>query len=516
MKIKANKILAVLCVIAMVMTMIVPMTMTAAAEDVTETITFDANKTQRTSFSTSMQEWASGGVTFTNNKSTSTSNVADYSNPVRLYASSSITLNAPGIITKIEFTCSSTSYANALKSAIGSTATVNGSKVTVTHNATEFTVKLTAQVRLNSLAVTYAAGGNDSCNHPETVAIGVAKEATCTETGMTAGLKCADPECDATIEAQAVIPALGHNFVDGVCTRCGEIGPVYSYTFVSGVFDDESTVALGDVNWTLNMVDSTHLGWDSNLGRGVQFGKSADPATSITLTSDSFSNVSKIVINTSGASGTDAKLTVTVGGTQIGEVISTTTSAAEYEFTSKNPLSGSIELDYTLTTAAVYIKSIEVYCTVPAAEDVINTVDASMQLAYKYVEENGTIVDSLFVLNCGVDAALAEIDDVDAFGIKVAAGENEVYYTFGDENVKSWKNEGGMLSVSIDLGNMFDNVERFETKFTVRAFVEVDGVKYESELEKTYSVASMVEEYYEVKNITEVEHLYNILFPAAN
>ena len=35
MKIKANKILAVVCVIAMIMTMIVPMTLTASAEEIT-------------------------------------------------------------------------------------------------------------------------------------------------------------------------------------------------------------------------------------------------------------------------------------------------------------------------------------------------------------------------------------------------------------------------------------------------------------------------------------------------
>jgi len=46
-------------------------------------------------------------------------------------------------------------------------------------------------------------------------------EPTCTEQGCTVGLICA--ECGEVLIATTVIPALGHNFVDGVCTRCGAI-----------------------------------------------------------------------------------------------------------------------------------------------------------------------------------------------------------------------------------------------------------------------------------------------------
>ena len=52
-----------------------------------------------------------------------------------------------------------------------------------------------------------------------------AKEATCTETGLTAGEKCAD--CGKVIKAQEVIQALGHDFKDGKCTRCDATDPNY-------------------------------------------------------------------------------------------------------------------------------------------------------------------------------------------------------------------------------------------------------------------------------------------------
>lgn len=48
---------------------------------------------------------------------------------------------------------------------------------------------------------------------------------TCTQTGLTEGVHCY--RCDYAI-AQTVIPALGHDFVDGVCTRCGEDDPNYN------------------------------------------------------------------------------------------------------------------------------------------------------------------------------------------------------------------------------------------------------------------------------------------------
>ena len=82
----------------------------------------------------------------------------------------------------------------------------------------------------------------------------------------------------------------------------------------------------------------------------------------MTLTSGDVNKVTKIVVNTSGASGTTAKLTVTVGGVQLGSVASLTTTATEYTFTSTEPLSGPAVLSYAHTSdgKAIYIKSITI------------------------------------------------------------------------------------------------------------------------------------------------------------
>lgn len=128
----------------------------------TATLSF-ADKTQRTSYTTTQQVWKQNGITFTNNKSASTNNIGDYANPVRCYASSSITVEMDSNMSEIEFECASSAYATALKNSIGSatTVTVNGSVVTVTldPSSKSFDVaKLTAQVQFKSITVTYTDG----------------------------------------------------------------------------------------------------------------------------------------------------------------------------------------------------------------------------------------------------------------------------------------------------------------------------------------------------------------------
>lgn len=139
----------------------VPM-VSANAEEQTATLSF-ANQAQRTTFNSNQQIWEQNGVTFTNDKASSTSNVANYVNPARLYASSKVTVeHESNQITKILFDCNSNSYATALKNSIGTdsgaTTTVSSDKVTVAFSEAKesFVIaKLTAQVRIDSLTVTY-------------------------------------------------------------------------------------------------------------------------------------------------------------------------------------------------------------------------------------------------------------------------------------------------------------------------------------------------------------------------
>ena len=120
-----------------------------------------ADKAQRTTHTTSQQVWEQNGVTLTNNKGKSTSNVGDYAAPARFYKNSEIIVEFTSPIAKIEFACNTTAYATALKKSIsGASVVVNGKIVTVLLDGTSnsFAVTLSAdQVRMDALTVTAVA-----------------------------------------------------------------------------------------------------------------------------------------------------------------------------------------------------------------------------------------------------------------------------------------------------------------------------------------------------------------------
>ena len=60
-----------------------------------------------------------------------------------------------------------------------------------------------------------------SCTHMTVVDDPVSP--TCTEKGLTTGSHCIG--CGTIFEAQREIPPLGHDFKDGVCTRCAAVEP---------------------------------------------------------------------------------------------------------------------------------------------------------------------------------------------------------------------------------------------------------------------------------------------------
>ena len=124
------------------------------------TLTFD-NTSKRTEYSTSKQVWVENGITVTNNKGSSTSNIGNYANPVRFYANSQLIIASSGM-TKIEVTCNTASYATALKNSIsagnGVSVSVSGSVVTIsfTSPTNSLTIsKLSAQVQVKSIKVYY-------------------------------------------------------------------------------------------------------------------------------------------------------------------------------------------------------------------------------------------------------------------------------------------------------------------------------------------------------------------------
>ena len=161
---KMRKLVAVLVAVLM-LCCIIPFS--AMAEGSSASIDF-GDKANRVSYSTSQQVWAQNGITVTNDKAASTSNVGDYGGdgyPVRFYKGSAVTVEYPDM-TKIEFNCDDykASYATDLQASIsGATATINGTVVTVAFDApvNSFVIEqLVAQVRVDSINVYTGEGGD--------------------------------------------------------------------------------------------------------------------------------------------------------------------------------------------------------------------------------------------------------------------------------------------------------------------------------------------------------------------
>ncbi len=138
------------------------------------------------------------------------------------------------------------------------------------------------------------------------------------------------------------------------------VGAEYSYTFTARQFTANGAKTLGNLSWTLAGQNGGYWGYDAT--KGQQFGSGNKPYKSMTLSTSGYTDgVKKIVLNTSGASSINAKVTVTVGGKQIGTTQSLSSTAKEYTFESTEILTGDIVISYTQTSAkAIYIKEIAI------------------------------------------------------------------------------------------------------------------------------------------------------------
>ena len=120
----------------------------------TTTITFDETS-KRTVFTTEQQVWVENGITVTNNKANSTSDVADYSDPARFYASSQLIIESEKSFTKITFKTNSKNFSSDF-TVEGATVTVNGTECVIefTEAVTSFEIaKLPYQVRVSYITI---------------------------------------------------------------------------------------------------------------------------------------------------------------------------------------------------------------------------------------------------------------------------------------------------------------------------------------------------------------------------
>ena len=220
-----KKFISALLVVMMLVSML-PATV-FAAETATSSMSF-ASTAQRVSQDNDSQVWKNEGIVFTNNKANSSTVVGNYSNPIRLYQGSTVTITHEyGNISQIVIESQGDSkYKTALQNSLtgaGYTYTNSGNNYTLTFNPAVESVNfsLTAQARFKTLKVTYEIADEGACTHTgyETYEGDDAVAATCTATGLTATVYCSN--CNEATKGQQIIEMLPHNIVDGVCEDCG-------------------------------------------------------------------------------------------------------------------------------------------------------------------------------------------------------------------------------------------------------------------------------------------------------
>ncbi len=86
----------------------------------------------------------------------------------------------------------------------------------------------------------YVTQASSSAHAHKAVTYVLGTPASCTENGLTGGVICAVVGCGEVRIEQKVIEAQGHEFVDGICTRCGEVEVYYSKGLAYTLSDDET------------------------------------------------------------------------------------------------------------------------------------------------------------------------------------------------------------------------------------------------------------------------------------
>lgn len=124
--------------------------------------------------------------------------------------------------------------------------------------------------------------------------------------------------------------------------------------------------------------------------------------------------------------------------------------------------------------------------------------------------------NSNFAFRFAVDAELMNIKGLDNFGIMISAGGKDRYFAAEDG---SWTEveiqiDGELktfCAITVELGDIINDLKKLDTVFTMRAYVEVDRVKYVAENSKEDSVVDMIAYYCDILEIEEVTHLYDYL-----
>lgn len=191
----------------------------------------------------------------------------------------------------------------------------------------------------------------------------------------------------------------------------------YQYVFSSKVINSVGETQLDGINWTLTTSNGKMYA-DYYADKGQQLcsnGSPANPRPSyIYLSTTGFSgNITSVKVNTSGGSGINAKLGISVDGKEFGNEKTITKTATDYEFTGS--ATGKLSINWTSINKGIYIKSIEVTyeATTGKPAPALSFAEASVT---KNLNESGGIISL---------QTISKPADLDASAITYKSSDNE-------------------------------------------------------------------------------------------
>ena len=259
---------------------------------------------------------------------------------------------------------------------------------------------------------------------------------------------------------------------------------VYEWVLASGDMDNGAAqVVKGtpELTWNASYTWKTgtgFFGWDGNNAKGVQIGSGGNPATAFSLqtTTPADMNVSSIVINTSGANSIAGTVDLYVNDVKVGETVTLTNAATEYEFVLDAAVAGSsdIRFEYSQTSSkAIYIKHIKFAydgsevedggSQGPDYSDYVETKVSSVrrwnttdtQLVLKSVDDQYTYtLEFYYPESESLPAGKYDVGDSDSDGYYISYSESSCGLSSG------WGNKimSGLIDVSINADGTYNIV----------------------------------------------------------
>lgn len=248
----------------------------------------------------------------------------------------------------------------------------------------------------------------------------------------------------------------------------------YTHVLKSGDLTAEGgNATLTDVEWSAS--SATLMDWNDK-GKGIQLGNKTTPCPSYSLTTEAFKDytITSVTVYSSIASSGDAKLSITVGD-QKSQVFELKTTEAAYTFDCKSK--GKIEINWSSTQRAYYIKSIEVVYELPA--EMVNVETPS------FTTPTGIYADKVKVTAETIDESLV------------------LYYTL-DGTIPSYEDYVNDLGTTRCSKYWIMETELTATATIKAIAVKVDGESvYKSDIAEATYIVSQTKPYVQASEITE-------------